>query len=256
MNSFLLSAMFILVYFLVVFAIGQKLKNNAVVDVAWGLGFVLIAWLNSLVLGIGTFSRLIMLLLISVWGLRLSYHIFKRNHKKPEDFRYQQMRAKWKGNQALNALLKVYLLQGAIMYVVALPIMFVFSTNIGGLTLLSTFAILLWVVGFVFEAVGDWQLKQFVSQPTNKGKIMTTGLWAYTRHPNYFGEAVMWWAIGMLALVHPIGIIALVSPMLITYLLRFVSGVPLLEKKYANNPEFLAYASKTSIFFPLPPKRS
>ena len=255
MNSFLLSAVVIFVYFLVFFAIGQVLKNNAVVDVAWGLGFVLVAWMNAIIFGISTTPAVIILILISLWGLRLSYHILKRNYKKPEDFRYQEMRAKWKGNKAINALFKVYLFQGLMMYLISLPITLIYFSKNNGLLWVSLVAIGVWLIGFFFEAVGDYQLKQFIKNPNNKGKIMTSGLWAYTRHPNYFGEAVMWWGVGILALTQNLGIIGLISPILITYLLVFVSGVPMLEKKYANNPEFQAYAKVTSKFIPLPRKR-
>lgn len=255
MNSFLISGIFIFVYFCVFFLIGQKIKNNSIVDTAWGLGFVLTAWLNAIVFGLNTLDKVVILILVSIWGLRLSYYIFKRNYKKPEDFRYQAMRNKWKGSKALNAFVKVYLLQAVIMFIVAMPILIIFNSGFGGISALSIIAIMIWITGFIFESVADMQLKKFVKNPNNKGKILKSGVWAYSRHPNYFGEAVMWWAIGLLAISHPLGFVAVISPVVITYLLVFVSGVPLLEKKYANNLEYQEYAKHTSIFIPLPKRK-
>ena len=254
MNSFILTLLVIIAYFLTLFVIAQVLKNNSIVDIGWGLGFVIVAGFNALVFGVNNISQIIILCLVSLWGIRLSYHIFMRNYKKPEDFRYQEMRQKWKGNQAVNALFIVFLFQGLMMYIVSLPITIIFFSN-EKWSALTIIAVIVWVVGYFFETVGDWQLKQFIKSPQNKGKIMTKGLWAYTRHPNYFGEAVMWWGVGILALSHPLGIIGVISPILITYLLVFVSGVPLLEKKYADNAEFIEYAKQTSKFIPLPKKR-
>jgi steroid 5-alpha reductase family enzyme len=115
--------------------------------------------------------------------------------------------------------------------------------------------LLVWVIGFVFESVGDSQLKRFIKNPENKGKIMDKGLWRYTRHPNYFGESVMWWGLAIMAISVQYGYIGFLSPIIITYLLLFISGVPLLEKAFKDNMEFQKYAARTSIFIPWFPKR-
>jgi steroid 5-alpha reductase family enzyme len=152
------------------------------------------------------------------------------------------------------------MLQMTFLLIVALPILLSANTDVlinqtGYIILII--GVILWIIGFIFEAVGDAQLKTFKSNPENKGKIMQSGLWKYTRHPNYFGEALMWWAIWIISMstLSWINILGIIGPLFITYLLLFVSGVPLLEKKYKDNEAFQAYAKKTSIFFPLPPKK-
>ena len=160
------------------------------------------------------------------------------------------MREKWGNKVNINAYFKVFMLQGMLMSIIALPIIFFNSSIISKFNIINIIGILMWIIGYYFEVVGDYQLKRFIKNPNNKGKIMTYGLWKYTRHPNYFGESVMWWGIFFITLNSPLGYIGIISPTLITYLLVFVSGVPLLEKKYESNKEFQDYASKTSKFIP------
>lgn len=243
-------------YFITLFFIAQKLKNNSIVDIAWGAGFVIIS-LFSLIIGNAKTERAIVVtILVTLWGLRLFYHLAKRNCGKPEDYRYVNMRKRWGTKFArLKAFLNVFVLQGVLQYIIALPIILVNSTKSSELNILDYLGILIWIIGFFFEVVGDKQLKIFKSNPINKGKIMKTGLWKYTRHPNYFGEATMWWGIFIIALSVNGGFAAIISPILITLLLLFVSGVPLLEKKYKNNQEFTEYARKTNKFFPWIPKK-
>jgi len=195
---------------------------------------------------------------ISLWGIRLFWHIGRRNWGKPEDFRYVNMRKNWGNKVALNAYFWVFMLQGLFMLIISLA-------PIYGITTVTTTPQESWIIlvgvgiflfGFIFEAVGDAQLKRHLSLPNNKGKLMTSGLWSWTRHPNYFGEAVLWWGIAFPAFFLPWGYVLAISPAMISYLVRFVSGVPLLEKKYASRVDFQEYCKKTSIFFPLPPKRS
>ena len=141
------------------------------------------------------------------------------------------------------------------MFLIGLPILLVNRQPSNQMTYLDFIGLLLWGIGFLFETVGDAQLKSFLQQSENKGKLITTGLWRYTRHPNYFGEALIWWAIMLLAIQVPYGIYSLLSPILITILLLFVSGIPLLEKKYRDRPDFIAYSKRTSLFFPWFPKK-
>jgi steroid 5-alpha reductase family enzyme len=255
MNIFLISGIVLAIYFSVFFVIGQILKNNSIVDFGWGLGLVLLALIQLFTVTPLNLSAIIVTLLVTIWGIRLSYHIAKRNFKRGEDFRYLNMRKKWGKYPYINAFFKVYMLQALFMYIVATPIMLVFETGINQLNLITLLGILVWILGFYFEAVGDKQLKDFIKKPENKGKIMKSGLWRYTRHPNYFGEAIMWWGIFLIVLPSAYGIAAIMSPLIITYLLIFVSGIPMLEKKYENNEEFKDYARVTSKFIPLPPKK-
>lgn len=248
-------AALVLVYMSLWYLIALALKRLDVVDVAWGLGFVAIAgfmWMRSF----PPSPQLVLIgVLVFVWGTRLAWHVWARNRGKPEDFRYAQWRAAWKRAFYVRAYLQVFVLQGVFMLLIAAPI--VVSGAAGPVTLGVPAAIgaLVWLVGFLFEAVGDAQLAAFRRDPTNRGHLMTTGLWRYTRHPNYFGEAVQWWGIWLVALEAPLGWAAVVGPAAITWLLLKVSGVPLLERKYAGRPDWEAYAARTSMFVPLPPRR-
>ena len=200
--------------------------------------------------------------LATVWALRLSVRIFLRNHGKPEDFRYRAWREAWGKTFLWRSYLQVYLLQGLVIYLVSLPLTLTNTLGTEGtLGTISAFALVLWGIGFFFEAVGDYQLARFTGDPENKGKIMDRGLWRYTRHPNYFGESLMWWALALFAatLLWPSPVLTLavfVSPVLITFLLLKVSGVPMLEARFAGNPAWEAYKARTSVFIPLPPRRA
>ncbi|MCJ7679308.1 MAG: DUF1295 domain-containing protein, partial [Candidatus Aminicenantes bacterium] len=171
------------------------------------------------------------------------------------DFRYAKWRKEWGRWFVLRSYFQVFILQGVLMGIIALPILLVNASMKPGLTWLDGLGVAVWVIGFCFETMGDLQLARFKKNPSNKGKIMTSGLWRYTRHPNYFGESAMWWGIFLITLSVPGGWVGVVSPVLITFILLFVSGVRMLEKKYGDNPEFQAYAERTSVFIPFPPKK-
>jgi steroid 5-alpha reductase family enzyme len=252
MKYYILLASAIFLYACIWFGISILKKRNDVADIAWGLGFVVLAWL-AFFLSESHPRALLVNALVTVWGLRLSWHIYKRNAGKPEDFRYLQWRNEWK-NFYVRSFLQVFLLQGFFLYLTILPVLFINHAAFTGFLVLDALGVTLWLFGFYFESVGDYQLKQFKNNPGNKGKIIDTGLWRYTRHPNYFGEVVQWWGIFLLALAIPGGWWTIIGPITITYLVRYVSGVPMLERKYKGNPLFETYAAKTSIFFPLPPR--
>lgn len=252
MSPFLLLAVILLGYMTAWYVIALIFKRNDLADIAWGLGFVLVAW-GSFYIGTRTEIALVINILVTLWGTRLAYHIAKRNLKKPEDYRYQEWRNTWKYFY-IRSYVQIFLLQGFFLYIIALPVMAVNVSDAYITSPLFVLGILVWLIGYYFEIVGDAQLKAFISQPENKGKLMTNGLWKYTRHPNYFGEAAMWWGIFMIAFFATGNILLIVSPLLITWLLRYVSGVPLLEAKYKERPDFQEYAARTSVFFPLPPK--
>ena len=259
--NFIVNAIVLFTFFVLFFIIAQVKTNNGLADMAWGLGFVVVAVTSLIYAGTYTISALVITALVMIWGFRLFFFIGLRNWNKPEDFRYVNMRKKWKTKIPLKAFIFVFMFQGLLLYIISMPIQIV---NLNGLNftdnksyIVLILGTLLWLFGFYFEAVGDAQLKQFKKDPANKGQIMQTGLWKFTRHPNYFGESVMWWAIWVISLSSFVlsSLFGIVGPLLITYLLLFVSGVPLLEKKYKDNPLFQEYARKTSIFIPLPPKK-
>jgi steroid 5-alpha reductase family enzyme len=258
MGQYLIGVIILLVvYFTIFFIVAQLLKNNSIVDIGWGLGFVLVSvysWIYTSITSTLTLTQAIITILVSLWGLRLFTYIGVRNFKKPEDFRYQEMRKKWGQKGVLiKAYFKVFMTQAAFMFIISLPILSAYTTTKNANIFFLILGTIVFLTGFVFETVGDYQLRTFVKNKINKGHIMQSGLWKYTRHPNYFGETLIWWGLWIVVLSLPFFYIAIISPVLITFLLLFVSGVPLLEKKYKNNPEFQEYAKRTSIFFPLPP---
>ncbi len=241
-------------YMTAVFLVALFKKNNSIVDVAWGPGFILVS-LVTLLLEPGVYARQILVGgLVTAWGFRLAAHIYFRNRGRGEDFRYANWRKEWGRWFIPRTYLQVFLLQGIFMLMISSPILLVNRSMERGLTLLDVLGAAVWLVGFLFEAVGDFQLMRFKRKPESKGKIMTSGLWRYTRHPNYFGEAALWWGIWLVALSVDGGWAGIISPLSIGFLLLRVSGVTMLEKKYAGNEEFAAYARRTSAFFPMPPK--
>ncbi|WP_296560380.1 DUF1295 domain-containing protein [uncultured Acetobacterium sp.] len=245
----------IFVYFFIFFIVGTLIKNNSIVDMGWGIGFVMVAWFVFLRSESQPLPQILMTLFVSIWGLRLFYHILKRNLGKPEDFRYATWRKEWGKFVIPRAFLQVYMLQGVFMFLVSLAVI-LFPSQVSQVSLpVMIVGACIWILGFFFEAVGDYQLKVFIANPDNRGKIMQTGLWRFTRHPNYFGEATMWWGIFLIALSGGTSPIAIISPITITCLLLFVSGIPLLEKSMKTKPGFEEYASKTSIFIPWFPKK-
>lgn len=234
----------------ILYFIALKNKNNSLVDIGWGFGFIIISVISLMLGNNYTLKILIPNFLVYLWGFRLTYYILKRNLGKTEDYRYQEMRMKWGKRVNINAYFKVFLLQGLLMLIISLPVIYNNFSTFTKFTIIDIIGITMWATGYFFEVVGDNQLKKFLKEPNNKGKIIQTGLWKYTRHPNYFGESVMWWGIFVISLNSKLGIYGIISPLVITILLLFVSGVPLLEKKYSNNKEYQEYAKKTSKFIP------
>ncbi len=232
-------------------------KDVSIVDGFWGLGFVLIAWITFFTAEGYAGRRLLLSLLTTVWGLRLAAHIFWRNRGKGEDPRYAAMRQTHGEKFKWVSLFTVFGLQAVLLWVVSLVVQVgQLSRMPSHFTWLEVLGTGIWAVGFFFEAVGDWQLARFKADPANEHKIMDRGLWACTRHPNYFGESLIWWGMFLIALSTHHGIWGLISPLVITFLLLKVSGVTLTEKTILDvRPEYSDYIERTSAFVPWFPKR-
>lgn len=233
------------------------LKNVSIVDNFWGLGFVLVVWIYALQAD-ELFTRMnLLILLVSLWGLRLSVYLMSRNYGKGEDYRYQEFRERYgKDRYWWFSYFQVFLLQGGLILIISLPILGVFlKTESNEFNVFDFFGIALWMLGFVFESVGDYQLTSFKRNPANKGKLMTKGLWRYTRHPNYFGDAAVWWGFGLFAIASGAYWYSL-GAVLMTYLIIKISGVAMLEKSLTvKKPGYEEYVNKTSAFIPWFPKR-
>jgi steroid 5-alpha reductase family enzyme len=232
-------------------------KDASIVDSFWGPGFALIAWVSFFLTRGYQPRKLLLVSLVTVWGLRLGFHIFTRNHGKGEDYRYQAMRRQYGDKFPLVSLFTVFGFQGLLMWFISMPLQIAqVSPTPDSLTLFDYLGAFVWLIGFSFEAIGDYQLKKFKADPNHKGKVMETGLWRYTRHPNYFGDAALWWGYYLIACAVPYGFYTLLSPLTMTIFLMNVSGVALLEKSLKKNkPGYAEYIARTSSFFPLPPKR-
>jgi len=233
------------------FIIAQIKKNNSIVDIGWGIGFILIALMLMLISENLNIKDLFLFAMILVWGLRLAFHVYFRSRGKEEDFRYAQWRKDWGKKAAVIAFFKVFLLQGIIMLIIAYPIMVVFSSIDNELTIINIVGILIFLFGLLFESIGDYQLYCFKRNLLNNGKIITSGLWKFTRHPNYFGEVILWWAIGIFTIGSDLYLTAFISPLVLNLLLLYVSGVPMLEKKYAGRKDWEDYKKITPTFVPL-----
>jgi steroid 5-alpha reductase family enzyme len=238
------------------FILASLIKRNDVADIAWGLGFILVAVSAYVIhtdhpLGVFVFNRSsVATLLVALWGSRLAYHIFKRNIHKPEDKRYAAWRAAWGNHVAIISFFQIFMLQGILLLLIVTPVVIINSHQSVPWTALDIVGILVWFVGFFFESTGDRQLRTFLANPDNKGKILETGLWKYTRHPNYFGEVTQWWGLWIVALSVPNGVWGIIGPLTITFLIVKVSGIPMLEKSMAANPLFNEYCMKTPTFIP------
>ena len=257
-NMYFNVALVILTYFTLIFILAQVLKNNSIVDSFWGPGFLVVALFTFLTTSSRGLRGTMVTFLVAVWAIRLFYHITLRNWNKPEDYRYINMRKKW-GTQfpMLKAYIYVFVFQGVMLFLISLTITSANTNPNQTPGIVAYIGALIWVIGFYFESVGDRQLKEFKAKPENKGKIMTEGLWSYTRHPNYFGDACVWWGLYLIAAETPLGLWALPGPILLTWTLMKWSGAPTLEHRLKKTrPEYADYIARTSGFVPWPPKKS
>lgn len=257
LETYLIGLCIVIGLMCVVWLISLALKDSSIVDIFWGTGFAIITVMYFLLTDGYETRRVIVLALVIIWGLRLSLHIGSRNMGKGEDFRYQKWREEAGASYWWVSFFKVFLLQGVVLWIVSAPLLAAqYHATPASLTVLDVLGILVWGLGFFFEAVGDWQLRQFKADPANKGQVMDRGLWRYTRHPNYFGDAVLWWGYFLLALSTPGGFLTMFSPILMTYLLVRVSGVAMLERTLKRSrPGYAEYIRRTSAFIPMPPKK-
>jgi len=246
-----------LLFVTVIYFAALYLRDASIMDIFWGVGFILIAvqslyiaFYNNLDVSL---PKLIATGLVVIWGARLSLHIFARHNG--EDPRYAQWRHDWGSTYVWRSYIQIFLLQGALALIITLPVTLLnFSTVISSAVSMNWLWVgcAIWAAGFLFESVADLQLSYFKSHPANKGKLLTMGLWQYSRHPNYFGEAVQWWGVFVVALsvMSVSWYLLIIGPVVITYFIRFVSGVPLLENRMKRNSQFAHYAAKTNAFIP------
>ncbi|MCI0481894.1 MAG: DUF1295 domain-containing protein, partial [Candidatus Dadabacteria bacterium] len=216
LNTFFVAAIIVLAYMTGLFVIALIRRDNSVADIAWGAGFIVVAWGTLFTAGTFYPRQLLACSLVLIWGSRLSIRIFLRNRGKGEDPRYRKWREEWGRFFIPRSYLQAFLLQGAILLVNVAPVLIINATSDASLGFLDALGLLIWITGFLFESVGDWQLDRFLKDPKNRGVIMDRGLWRYTRHPNYFGEITMWWGIFVIALSVPFGWIGFIGPMTIT----------------------------------------
>jgi len=243
---------------LVLWMISFPLRNVSIVDLFWGLGFVLVAWTSFFSIDASTPRSITLVACTTIWGVRLSGYLAWRNLGKPEDFRYAEMRSRNGAFFAWTSLLFVFGLQGVVMWVVALPIqtgqLLELSVPPGNLYFLG---LLIWLIGLSCESIADFQLAQFKSDVENAGKIMDQGLWKYTRHPNYFGDFLVWWGLYLISFGNGQMSWSIIGPCVMSLFLMRISGVTLLEKSLViNKPGYETYMKRTSSFFPFPPRHS
>jgi 3-oxo-5-alpha-steroid 4-dehydrogenase 1 len=243
---YILSAPFILLNINYLFALYSK--NFGLIDIAWGLGFVLISLVGVILGGMAFGQEMLVFVLVSLWGLRLSIFLGLRNAGHAEDYRYQDMRKRWGKSANTQAYFKVYLLQFVLMQIVAFPLYIIHFNNRHFLEWYNILGIIVWCLGFIWESVADSQKSKFKNNPKNKNKICNVGLWNLSRHPNYFGETLVWWGIGLASFNG--NFLVFIGSLFINFLLLKVSGVPLIEKKHATNPIYLDYMKSTPRLIP------
>lgn len=249
-----INAAALFVYMTAAYVIAYYRQRLDTVDVAWGIGFIVVAW--SSYLQHHNDVSLLLAVLVTVWGARLASHIGQRSLKSLEDdARYTELSKKWRGNFWLRAYTSIFLLQGALIWIVSLPVSLASGYQSYSLSWLTVVGVWVWIAGFTIEAIADRQLRDFLSR-SNHPKLFQGGLWRYSRHPNYFGELTQWYGIAIIALQVNYGWIGFIGPLVLTYLIMFVSGLPPIERAKAKDAEYQAYKKHTSALVPLPPREN
>lgn len=257
LNIYIINLSAVTLMMLAGWLVSLRQRNVTVVDALWGTGFVIIAWLTFFLAdGYGA-RALLLALLTTIWGVRLTVYMAWRSHGKGEDPRYGSWRREYGDRFWIVSLFNIFLVQALFLWVIALVMQFgQTAATPAHLTWLDGLGTLIWLTGFAFEALGDWQLARFKANPENKGKVMDRGLWAFTRHPNYFGETLIWWGIFVIVLSTPGSLWTIISPILITVTLVKITGIALTEKTILEKrPQYREYIRNTSAFFPWLPKK-
>lgn len=252
----LTTAIVLLVFAVLLWLLSLAMRNASIIDCFWGLGFILVCTVGLQLNDPPVPHHVLLSGMVFIWGARLSLYITWRNWGMPEDYRYKAMRDKHGPSFWWKSFFTVFLLQGFLTWFISLPLQVAMMSDLPALDhVLVPIGVVIFLAGLTFESIGDWELARFKAKPENKGKVMDQGLWRYTRHPNYFGDALLWWGIFIAALPWPNVSYTVLSPLLMTLLLMKVSGVPLLEKRMAETrPKYAEYARKTPAFFPWRPR--
>ena len=255
-NAMLTAAITIAIVMVTTWIISLIIKNASIVDIVWGAGFAITSWVLAATVDGNSGRQNLLAVMVGLWGMRLALYLAKRNIGHGEDWRYKAMRKKKGKNFGIISLVTVFGLQGVLMWTVSLPVILGNAAKSPGVGPIAVMGIMLWLVGLMFEAVGDYQLAKFKKDPTNATKVMDKGLWSLTRHPNYFGDALLWWGISIVGAETGSGVFGLVGPLVMTFFLLKVSGVPMLERSLSRRREgYAEYVARTSGFIPRPPKK-
>ena len=249
------AAIAIVVLMIVTWLLSLAWRDASIVDPVWPLGFVVVVWVTRAIADGNSARQWLLVVMVTLWGLRLSGYLAWRKRGAPEDFRYQAMRRHYGARFGLISLLTVFALQGVLMWLVSLPAQLGQVRVDPDIGVIAAIGVVVWLVGISFETVGDAQLARFKARPESAGQVMDQGLWRYTRHPNYFGDTCVWWGIALVAAETGVGAIGIVGAVVMTVLLVRVSGVPMLERTMAKRrPGYAEYVARTSAFIPRPPK--
>lgn len=237
------------------FLVSLVIKRQDIADILWGAGCIIIVLTSLVIVETVSLRSLVMGFLVIVWGGRLSTRIFLKRRGEPEDFRYRKLRDTWGRSFTLRSYFQVFILQGILMFVILTPVLYVIGQKqVSTISIPDLLGLFIWLIGFLLESVADYQLDSFKHKKYNRNQIIQTGLWRYSRHPNYFGEVVMWWGLYIMALALPGGWLTIIGPVAITFLILKVSGIPLIEERYKDNDKYQEYKKRTSAFFPMPPR--
>lgn len=251
------STISVLIISIIWFIISLVRHRNDVADIGWGTYFILLGFIHFFITKPAVDMRLIPLGLVFIWGIRLMVHIGSRHARTGEDARYGAWRNAWGSGWYfyVRSFLQVFVLQGILAMIIATPLILIATQTVSLQVTWVIIGTLVWIGGFICESVADAQLRTFLMNPENKGHLMQSGLWNYSRHPNYFGEVVQWFGIAIIGFGTWIGFLGIIGPITITFLILYVSGVPLAEKSLAQHPEFAHYRQRTRVFFPWFPSR-
>jgi len=254
-QAILQSAYLIFIVMTLFYLLSLSRRQNDVADVVWGFGLIFIAISTLISMPDPHFRALMVTILVVIWGLRLSFFIYRRNKLRGEDFRFQRLREKWGRYSWIRSYFQLFLLQGVLLLLVSLPVIVINTTSsMPAFGILDLIGLIVWLFGFIFEVVGDHQKARFRKDPSQtQSAIFTGGLWRYSRHPNYFGEILQWVGIFIIALGVPYWLLSLIGPLTVIIMLLKISGIHVVEKKYKDNPEFQKYKQVTSALIPRRP---